>query len=254
MPTQTCKELWPTFQIIILSSGRGAFHVLYLICFLFFVSWGNILAFWGTHSGLALDCYKIKAHIVQKNLGMASDDYLFLADSLGPQIYLLRRGSIQQRKAEVYDSKASNTSSFRKMGNDTSVSGGVCVIGAGQEHKRFDWSRSKTQAYTDSKRRIGFKDVFSHYDRSEEQMKDNKRWSLQKYMEKWLELQQDPERMELADNDGLAIACPNGEISHTLKTVQEPPTRTTRLKSTGSTPPICTTVRPPFVMLCLADF
>ena len=32
-------------------------------------------------------------------------------------------------------------------------------------------------------------------------------------------------------------------------TVQEPPTRTSCLKSAGSTPPICTTVRPPFVTL-----
>ena len=41
-----------------------------------------------------------------------------------------------------------------------------------------------------------------------------------------------------------------------LGTVQEPPmaTRTTCLKSTGSTPQICPAVRPPFVMLCLAGF
>ena len=35
-------------------------------------------------------------------------------------------------------------------------------------------------------------------------------------------------------------------MSPYLGTVQEPPTRTTCLKSTGSTPPICTAVRPPF--------
>ena len=34
-----------------------------------------------------------------------------------------------------------------------------------------------------------------------------------------------------------------------LGTVQEPPTRTTCLKSTGGTPPICTAVRPPFATL-----
>ena len=35
------------------------------------------------------------------------------------------------------------------------------------------------------------------------------------------------------------------KVSQELGTVQEPPTRTTCLKSTGSTPPICTTVAPP---------
>ena len=39
-----------------------------------------------------------------------------------------------------------------------------------------------------------------------------------------------------------------------MGTVQEPPTRTTCLKSTGGTPPICTAIRPPFVTLCLAGF
>ena len=39
-----------------------------------------------------------------------------------------------------------------------------------------------------------------------------------------------------------------------LGTAQEPPTRTTCLKSAGSTPPICTAIRPPFATLCLAGF
>ena len=39
-----------------------------------------------------------------------------------------------------------------------------------------------------------------------------------------------------------------------LGTVQEPPNRTTCLKSTGRTPPICTAVHPSFVTLCLAGF
>ena len=39
-----------------------------------------------------------------------------------------------------------------------------------------------------------------------------------------------------------------------MGTIQESPTRTTCLKSTGSTPPIRTAVRPPFVTLCLAGF
>ena len=39
-----------------------------------------------------------------------------------------------------------------------------------------------------------------------------------------------------------------------LGTVQESPTRTTCLKCTGSTPPICTAVRPSFVTLFLAGF
>ena len=39
-----------------------------------------------------------------------------------------------------------------------------------------------------------------------------------------------------------------------LGTAREPPTRTTCLKSTGSTPPICAAAPPPFVTLCLAGF
>ena len=39
-----------------------------------------------------------------------------------------------------------------------------------------------------------------------------------------------------------------------MGTVQEPLTRTTCLRSTGGTPPICTAVHPPFVTLCLAGF
>ena len=41
-------------------------------------------------------------------------------------------------------------------------------------------------------------------------------------------------------------------LKNKVGTVQEPPTRTTCLKSTGGTPPICTALRPPpFVTLCL---
>ena len=41
------------------------------------------------------------------------------------------------------------------------------------------------------------------------------------------------------------------EIRSKLGTIQEPLTRTNCLKGTGSTPPICTAVCPPFVTLCL---
>ena len=115
-------------------------------------------------------------------------------------VHACKSDALSQGKEATYEKEAANGATFKQM--ILKFQAECASLGQGKKRNRFDWSRLESERYCDTHQRVGYRDVWMHYELFEQKMKEAKHWSPQKCMEKWLELQNDPARMALADHEG----------------------------------------------------